>query len=108
MQKMQVVFDEAKIDREQRFSSAKMQDAIDQVLVGRYGLVKQPDGFYLESGLKDDYVDFMSAILLLKEQPWFMDNVKSWLWFNSDDSPSPEDYAIEDIKAHYGNGRAAA
>jgi hypothetical protein len=30
-----------------------------------------------------------------------MDNIKTWLWFNSDDSSDPEDYAIEDIKSHY-------
>jgi hypothetical protein len=71
------------------------------VFVDEYGLVKGDNGFYLESGGKDDFVDFFGAILLLKDEEWFMDNVKTWLWFNSDDSANPEDFAIDDIKAHY-------
>jgi membrane protease subunit (stomatin/prohibitin family) len=55
----------------------------------------------LESGNKDDFANFWNAILLLKDQDWFLYNVKTWLWFNSDDSSNPEDFEIEDIKEHY-------
>jgi hypothetical protein len=101
MQKVQVVLDEKKIRDEKRYSLTKIHKAVDSVFVDRYSLVKGSDGFYLESGKKDDYVDFLSAILLLKDQGWFMDNLKTWLWFNSDDSSDPEDFAVEDIRAHY-------
>ena len=101
MQIVQAVLDEKKIEDEQHYSLAKITNAIDSVFVERYGLIKGSGGFYLESGVKDDYVDFFSAILLLKDQYWFMDNVKTWLWFNSDDSSDPHDFAIEDIKLHY-------
>ena len=107
MQKIQVLLDEEKVLREGRYSAKKMQEAIDSVFVDRYGLVKGSDGFYLESGVKDDYVDFMNAILLLKDQRWFMENVATWLWFNSDDSYDPEDFAIEDVKLHYESKIAA-
>jgi hypothetical protein len=101
MQKVQVILDKKKIKEEKRYSLAKITRAIDSVFVEKYGLLKGSEGFYLESGVKDDYVDFLSAILLLKDQSWFMDNVKIWLWFNSDDSSDPNDYAVEDIKLHY-------
>jgi hypothetical protein len=101
VQKVQVVLDEKKIKDEKRYSLAKISSAIDSVFVEKYGLLKGSDGFYLESGTKDDYVDFLSAILLLKDQGWFMENVKIWLWFNSDDSSDPNDFAVEDIKSHY-------
>jgi hypothetical protein len=101
VQKIQVILDEQKIEREKRYSPSKVAKAVDSVFVDRYGLIKGEDGFYLESGRKDDFADFWSAILLLKDQDWFMDNVKTWLWFNSDDSLRPDDFAIEDIKSHY-------
>jgi hypothetical protein len=101
MQKIQVILDEKKIRDERLYSLTKIEKAVDSVFVDRYGLVKGSDGFYLESGNKDDYVDFLNAILLLKDQGWFMSSLKTWLWFNSDDSSDPEDFAVEDIRAHY-------
>jgi hypothetical protein len=41
---------------------------------------------------------------MLKDEEWFIDNLKSWLWFNSDDSADPNDFSIEDLKAHYSDG----
>ena len=75
--------------------------AIDKVFVDKYGLTKGSDGYYLEGGTNDDFGNFWSAILLLKDQEWFLYNVKTWFWFNSDDSSDPEDFEIEDLKAHY-------
>ena len=33
----------------------------------------------------------------LEEEEWFMDNVKTWLWRNTDYEEVPEDLYIEDI-----------
>jgi hypothetical protein len=101
MLKIQVIMDDSKIRREGLYDVRKIHRAVDSVFVDEYGLVKGEGGFYLESGVKDDFVDFFGAILLLKDEEWFIDNVETWLWFNSDDSPDPEDFAIEDIKEHY-------
>jgi len=101
MLKLQVIMDEVKIRREKIYSAEKIYKAIDGVFVDDYGFVKGKDGFYYERGQKDDYANFWTGILLLKDQDWFMDNVKVWLWFNSDDSDDPEDFAVEDIRAHY-------
>jgi hypothetical protein len=93
--------DDAKIRREKLYDVGKIHRAVDSIFVDKYGLVKGKDGFFLESGRKDDYTGFWGAILLLKDEAWFLDNVKTWLWFNSDDSSDPHDFAIEDIKEHY-------
>ena len=63
------------------------------------------NGFYLESGKNDDYVNFWSAILLLKDEDWFLENLETWLWFNSDDSDAPADFVIEDLRDHYSESR---
>ena len=101
MLKMQVVMDYEKIRRDNVYDVDKIERAIDSVLLGEYGFMKHADGLYLESGKSDDYTNFWSAILLLKDEGWFLDNVKTWLWFNSDDSHDPEDFAVEDLRAHY-------
>ncbi len=101
MEKIQVVLDREKILEEERYSFDKMQAAVDAVLVDGYGLVKEGDGFYYGQNAADDYSRFWLAILKLKDQPWFLDNVKSFLWFNSDDSDDPEDFSIEDLRLHY-------
>lgn len=101
MQKVQVVLDEQKIAREGQYSISKIAQAVDNVFVERFGLIKGQEGFYHESKLGNDFSNFWGAILLLKDQDWFMDNILTWLWFNSDDSSNPDDFAIEDIKSHY-------
>jgi virulence-associated protein VapD len=101
MKKVQIIMDENKIRAERKYDLSKIYRAIDSVFVGKYGLVKDDNGFYIESGRKNDFADFWNAILLLKSQEWFLDNVRTWLWFNSDDSSDPEDFAVEDIREHY-------
>ena len=41
-------------------------------------------------------------MLGLKEQSWFMDNAKTWLYCNSDDSDDPSEFNEEDLLVHYG------
>ena len=108
MQKMQIILDEEKIRREAIYSFEKMQDAVDSVAVDQYGLRKASDGFYVGEGNASDYTPFMCSIQKLKKLDWFVDNVKTWLWFNSDSSNNPDDFAIDDIKAHYSSKRAMA
>ena len=86
-----------KIKREGQYDVAKIERAIDSVFIDEYRLVKSKEGFYLERGDNGDFADFWCAILLLKDQAWFLDNVKTWLWYDSNDSSSPDDFAIEDL-----------
>jgi hypothetical protein len=101
MLKVQLLMDDDKITSERKYDVGKIHHAVDGVLTEKYGLLKGKDGFYLGRGGASDYANFWNAILLLKDQPWFLENVKTWLWFNSDDSADPSDFAVEDLREHY-------
>ncbi len=58
--------------------------------MGRYALVKGEDGFYYENDREDGFFGFMSSALILKDRDRFLDNVDTWLWYNSDDMPEPD------------------
>jgi len=105
MIKMQIKMDEGKIRREGRYSLEKIYGTLDDFLVNRLHLVKAEDGFYIGSGLPDDFANFGVAMTNLGKKSWFMGNVGTWLYFNSEDSEDPDDFVVEDFKelcnAHY-------
>ena len=41
-------------------------------------------------------------MLGLKDQEWFINNVKEWIYCNSDDSENPDIYDEEDLLVYYG------
>ncbi|MHC1722170.1 MAG: hypothetical protein AB9836_03070 [Aminipila sp.] len=94
--------DDKKIINEGEYNISDIYNTIDN-LFAECQLIKGQDGEYLEKGTKDDFAHFWSAILTLKNQNWFMDNIKEWLWFNSDDADNPEDFEIDDLAEHYKN-----
>jgi hypothetical protein len=47
--------------------------------------------------MNEDEIVFI-AMWTLGQKPWFMDNVKTWLYFNSEDSDDPNDFLVEDFK----------
>ncbi|MDR2108348.1 MAG: hypothetical protein LBP28_02650 [Coriobacteriales bacterium] len=98
MIKMQIKMNEKKIERDGRYNLVNIYGAIDGYLVNRLGLVKRSDGFYLGTNAPEDFGNFGLAMVTLGKKDWFMDNVDTWLYFNSEDSDDPEDYAIEDFK----------
>ncbi len=108
VKKMQIVLDEEKIRREGAYDPASLQTAVDDLLVGRYALVKGDDGFYYENGREDGFFGFMSSALILKDRDWFLDNVDTWLWYNSDDMPEPDMFSVEDAKEFFLSKRAEA
>ena len=98
MIKMQIIMDSAKIEREKSFDAASINAAIDSYLVGKLGLHKSEDGFYLGDGGKEDFSNFGLAFNTLRKKEWFVDNVKTWLYFNSDASENPDGFGEEDFK----------
>jgi hypothetical protein len=98
MIKMQIVMDEAKINREGRYSLSKIYGTIDDFFLNRLRLVKEPGGYYSGSGQPNDFANFGIAMTTLGKKTWFMDNVDKWLYFNSEDSEDPNDYIVEDFK----------
>ena len=57
--------------------------------------------FYYGNNLSSDYSVFSSIIVYLKDKDWFIANIDSWIWFNSDNGISEDDYSVEDILNYY-------
>ena len=98
MIKMQIIMDDAKIEREKSFDLATVYTVMDGYLVGKLGLRKSDNGFYIGDGGKADFSSFGLAFNTLRKKDWFINNVKTWLYFNSDASDSLDDYVVEDFK----------
>lgn len=106
MKKMQVVLDREKILREGRYSPEALQACVDDLFVNKNRLVKGEDGFYYPNDHEDGFVGFMRCALSLGEADFFLDNVETWLWYNSDDYP--EECCVEDAKEFFLSKRAKA
>ncbi len=98
MIKMQIIMDESKVLREKKYSLSKIYGTLDRFFLDNLHLAKGEDGFYLGSGAKTDFGNFGRAMWTLSKKAWFLENVKTWLYFNSDDSDDPDDFVIEDFK----------
>ena len=57
--------------------------------------------FYYGNNLSSDYNVLSSILIYLKDKDWFILNIDSWIWFNSDNGITEEDYQIEDILEYY-------
>lgn len=101
MHKIKIVLDEEKIVREGSCSLEEMTTVVDEILIDGYGFTKGPDGFYLGRDDKSDFQRAACSIAAMKDESWFMDNVKTWLWLYNDDAYSPDDFATEDVKDYY-------
>lgn len=108
MIKMQIILDDDKITRENHYTVAKIHDTLDSYFVDKLGMEKGSDGFYLGTGSGKDFSRFGLAYSSLSEKAWFLDNVKTWLYYNSDASYNPDDYVVEDFKEHCLNKLARA
>ncbi|GHU65509.1 hypothetical protein AGMMS49983_13340 [Clostridia bacterium] len=98
MIKMQIVMDEKKIKRENKYSLSKIYATLDDYFVNRLYFLKEKNGFYTGSGSPNDFANFGIAMTTLGKKRWFMDNVDKWLYFNSEDSEDPNDFVVEDFK----------
>jgi hypothetical protein len=98
MIKMQIIMDEEKILKEKKYSLPKIYEALDDYFVRQLHIMKGEDGFYVGSGAKGDFGNFGLAMWTLGKKDWFMDNVRTWLYFNSEDSDDPKDFIVEDFK----------
>jgi hypothetical protein len=98
MIKMQILMDETKIRREGKYTLVKIYETLDAFFVNRLHFIKEDNGFYSGTGSPGDFANFGIAMTTLGKKRWFMDNVDTWLYFNSEDSEDPGDYVIEDFK----------
>jgi hypothetical protein len=103
MIKMQVILDDDKMRREKKVDAARAHQVVDEYLIGKLGLRKAEDGFYYGDGSSKDFSRFGLAFNNLRKKDWFLDNVDTWLYFNSDASLDPKDFAVEDMKDYCQN-----
>jgi hypothetical protein len=90
--------DDAKIKKDNKYNADKIHQTLDSYMTVDLGLQKAQNGFYLGSNARSDWSHFGLAFNTLRKKDWFLSNVKTWLYFNSDASEDPEDFAIEDCK----------
>ena len=100
MIKMQIIMDDKKIVREKKYDARKIYSALDKYFIEKLGMKKGTDGFYIGPGSSHDFSRFGLAYSYLSEKDWFLDNVETWLYYNSDASYDPNDYVVEDFKEH--------
>lgn len=104
MLKLEIKLDEEKIRSEGKY----VPDSLYKTLVNLFSNYQldcstEPDGtlFFVGRGQARDYGSFGKLITTLKNQPWFMEYVIKWLWYNSDDSEDENDFTVEDVLEHY-------
>jgi hypothetical protein len=102
MIKMQIIMDDKKIKSEGKYSVQKIVTALDNLFLHKLGFEKSYNGFYLGLGDAQDYGKFGYAFSQIYDKAWFIDNVKTWLYYISDEE-TPDDFAIEDMKAQCQN-----
>ena len=111
MLKLDIRLDEDKISEKGLYNSDELYDVLKQAFSKhdiRY--IKTEDGTYsfYGNGKANDYAFFGRMITSLQHQPWFMEYVDKWIWYNSDDGKTEDDYAVEDVLKHYTDRDSAA
>ncbi|MCD8045354.1 MAG: hypothetical protein LUE90_01630 [Clostridiales bacterium] len=95
MLKLEIKLDEKKIEAECKYTAENIYRALEQVF-SYYKLIEEQtsDGtmWFYGSGDPRDYGSFGRIITSLREKPWFMDYVTKWVWYNSDDSESEDEF----------------
>ena len=104
MLKLEIKMDEEKIVADRKYRVESIYQALEQAFA-RYRLNKteKSDGTlcFVGNGNPKDYGAFGSIITSLKEKAWFMDYVTKWIWYNSDDGETEDDFTVEDVLYHY-------
>ena len=104
MLKMIIRMDDNKINIEKKYRLDGIYKTIDNAFF-KMGLPRMEDAsgslVYRDNGRTTDYGRFGKIVNTLKRQPWFMENVVEWLFCDSDDSDSPDEFNEEDLLNHY-------
>jgi hypothetical protein len=100
MIKQQIIMDTDRIAKDGKYDPVKIQAYLDDFMTGKVGFKKSTDDFYVGLGSKDDFARAGFAMTSLRQKPWFMRYVKTWLHYNSDESDDPENFAIEDFREY--------
>lgn len=104
MLKMLICMNQDKINAEGKYNLDNIHETINTLFLN-LGLssMRNTSGqwVYRDNGDMRDYGRFGRVVNTLKRQAWFMDNVETWRFYDSDDSDNPEDFNEEDLLSHY-------
>lgn len=104
MLKMLICMNQDKINAERKYNLDSMHETINALFLN-LGLssMRNTSGqwVYRDNGDMRDYGRFGRVVNTLKRQAWFMDNVETWRFYDSDDSDNSEDFNEEDLLSHY-------
>ena len=110
MIKMVIKMNEEKISTSKEYTVERIYQALDRIFSNKGISNKGMDRTDTDRGIEyvghdrpTDFAYFGKIMLGLKDQPWFMDNAKTWLYCNNDDSDNPTDFNEEDLLDHYDN-----
>ena len=106
MIKMIIKMDDSKISSDNEYSIERVYSGLDRIFAG-YGYHREEiDGNLEYKGYGDssDFGKFGRIYNGLRKQPWFSDNVATWILCNSDDVDDPDDFSYEDL-LHYDGSR---
>jgi hypothetical protein len=98
MIKMRIIMDEAKINREGLYSSFTIQQLLDDAVANVGGFKKNLDGYYSYDGV-NGAAKAAGILYFLSDSDWFIENVKTWLYFRENLLGEPGDYFREDWKS---------
>ncbi len=105
MIKMIIQMNDQKIIEKGDYSLKQVYETLDRIFLQK-GIEKKETAIgiieYLGRGRSSDFANFGKIMLGLKDQEWFMNNVKEWIYCNSDDSENPDIFDEEDLLVHYG------
>ena len=111
MIKLEMKLNDNRIKSDAKHTPQEIYSAIDKVF-SKYSFKKAQlaDGTlsYSGTGVPTDFGAFANLVIFLKKKDWFMPYLDKWLWFNSDDGVSEDDFVVEDILYHYANRKSAS
>ena len=104
MLKLEIRLDDGLIAKINEYTAENIYACLDKNF-SKLGILKKilPDGtlVYYGTGDKQDYGGFGLMITSLHKKDWFMPYVTKWLWYNSDDGRSADDFKIQDVLYFY-------
>lgn len=93
--KMLIELDREKIEREQIYDIEELEACIAERFATD-NIYKDENGTFVGG----DFATLGAITLDLYHTEWFLDNAKTWLWFeleNNTDNPTDDDYSVEDF-----------
>ena len=105
MIKMIIKMNEDKILADKEYTLDRIYAGLDRIFSGYGYSAEKVDGKLEYQGNCDpgDFGKFGRIYNGLRKQPWFSENVDTWLLCNSDDVEDKNDFSVEDLLHYNGN-----